>query len=127
MIDLRLDFFEKLKKLFPDAQEAYDDANRNSVEGDEILWVVVYMFVGGKIGENFDKIPNDKLNYLIDLIEGGASSEDENLSTAVLTGLLETMTDPLMKDREVWERAKKMLGKNSLQHMLAMNKFYVIE
>jgi hypothetical protein len=127
VIDLRLDFFERLKILFPEVQEAYDNATCDDIEGDEILWVVVYMFIGGKIGENFAQIPHEKIKPLIDLIEVGASSEDEDLSTAVLTGLLETMTDPLMKDREVWKQAQEILGENSLKHMLAMNAFYGID
>lgn len=127
MIDLRLDFFEKLKALFPQAQEAYEEATQDDVEGDELLWVIIYMFVGGKIGKEFINIPEHSLKPLFNLIEVGASSEDENLSTSALTGLLETMTDPLMKDREIWKQAQGILGENSLRHMLAMNKFYGIE
>lgn len=127
MTDLRVDFFEKLKALFPAAQDAYNDATKDDVEGDEILWVVVYMNVGAKIGEDFTQIPKHKLGPLISLIEDGTKSKDENLSTAVLTGLLETMTDPLMKNRDVWKKAQNMLGKNSVQHMLAMNEFYGIK
>jgi hypothetical protein len=127
VIDLRLEFFEKLKILFPASQIAYDDATSNDIEVDELLWVIVYMYIGRKIGEDFTQIPHEKIKPLIDLIEFGASSEDEDLSTAVLTGLLEAMTDPLMKDREVWKQAQEILGETSLQHMLAMNKFYGIE
>ena len=127
MIDLRIDFFEKLKTFFPKAQEAYDEATKNQLEGETILWIIVYMFIGGKIGEEYIQIPKENLKSLFDLIESGASSEDEDLSTAVLTGLLETMTDPLMKDREIWKQAQGILGENSLRHMLAMNKFYGIE
>ena len=127
MTDLRLDFFERLKTLFPEVQEAYDKATRDDIEGDEILWVVVYMFIGGKIGKDFTKIPDDRLKSLFDLIEEGASSENEDLGVAVCTGLLESMTDPLMKDREVWKQAQEVLGEVSLQHILGMNKFYGIE
>lgn len=127
MIDLRLDFFEELVHIFPQAQESYDEATQDDIEGDEILWVVIYMFIGRKIGENFIQIPSDKIKPLFDLIERGASSEDDDLGIAVCTGLLETMTTPLMKDRAIWEKAQKIVGKTSLEHMLGMNKFYGIE
>jgi hypothetical protein len=127
VIDIRLDFYNRLKILFPDAQDAYDEATEDQIEGERILWVIVYMFIGGKIGEDFTKIPKDRLKPLLDLIEEGASSENEDLGVAVCTGLLESMTDPLMKDREVWKQAQEILGETSLQHMLGMNKFYGIE
>jgi hypothetical protein len=127
VIDLRLDFFEKLKILFPKSQDAYDDATQDDIEGDEILWVIIYMFIGRKIGEDFSKIPDGKLKPLFELIEEGVSIENENLGVAICTGLLESMTDPLMKDREVWKQAQEILGEVSLQHILGMNKFYGIE
>jgi hypothetical protein len=127
VVEPRLKFFEELKILFPQAQDAYDDATENDIEGDELLWVVIYMYVGGKIGEDFNQISSDKLQLLLDLIERGATSENEDIRIAVCTGLLESMTDPLMKDRQVWNKAQSVLGKTSLQHMLGMNKFYGIQ
>ena len=104
---------------------AVKDVGRGVENGRQALYAAGA--IGGKIGEEYIQIPKENLKSLFDLIESGASSEDEDLSTAVLTGLLETMTDPLMEDREIWKQAQGILGENSLRHMLAMNKFYGIE
>jgi hypothetical protein len=127
MFDHRVNFLEKLTELYPAAQDIYDDWTKDDDEGSEILWVLIYGFIGREIGNSFEAFIENDAKQIFGLIEKGACSENEDLKAAVLTGLLESMTDPLMEDREVWKQAQEVLGENSLKHMLAMNTFYGIE
>jgi DNA-binding ferritin-like protein (Dps family) len=119
-------FINSLSLYFPQAKTLYDD-HLDDCEGEGILWTFLFSNIGKEIGWKYPHINNfDKLG-IINLIEEAVVSDDKNLGTAVCTGLLEAMTDSLMKDRNVWEHAQKELGTKSLEYMLGMNKFYGIE
>lgn len=126
MEDKREKFLRIIAEYFPESLSIYN-RHIEECEGEETLWILLYAQIGKSIGKNFYNIDKNVRTNLFHLIEQGASSEDENLGIAVCTGLLESMTDPLMKDREVWKQAQEILGETSLQHMLGMNKFYGIE
>lgn len=82
---------------------------------------VPFLFLCGEIGRtfinSFDLLSANEKTYIFTAIETGIRSEDEELSTAIATGLLEAMLINAEKNPLILSRVDALLGKESKRYL----------
>ncbi len=67
-------------------------------------------YLGGEIAKNFDAISSNEWATLSAMIEQGLASNDEDIGTAVATGLIEGMVHRAEAIDNLWPRIEASLG-----------------
>ena len=68
---------------------------------------------GNFIANNYYEFSELEREHIFAVIEEGFNSDDNELSTAIATGLIEAMDSAASKNPEKWMSIKKSLGHNS--------------
>lgn len=88
-------------------------------EPDEPPVTVLFSELGDRIFDEFDNLDVDEKCEIFQSIESALVSEEEPLSTAVATGLVEAMASKCFSQEERWKQVEKFLGESSLKHAKA--------
>lgn len=126
MNDKREVFLKDIEKIFPNSKNIYE-RHVEECDGEDILWIILFDDIGRNISDNFLKISDSDKIKLFSLIENQLSDDNLDLSTALYTGLIEGLVDESMRIENQWNKLQKFMGRKSLEHAHAMNKFYGIE
>lgn len=86
-------------------------------ETDEPPLIILLASIGRWIFINLDEI-NDK-NILFELIEEGITSDDEKLSNATATGMIEAIVNRSFSNESRWEEFENGLLSKSKEYALA--------
>lgn len=85
-------------------------------EPDEPPVTTMFAALGSRIADDFDSIETD-INWItFRLIEEAMAGDDNNLKTAVATGLLEAIIATAWRHEGLWSRISPMLGDMSRKH-----------
>lgn len=76
----------------------------------------LYSALGRQISDDFFSQESNVNDQIFFLIEAAMCSDDEELVTAVATGLIEAMAVHAASQEDKWKRIKMALGERSLQH-----------
>ncbi|MCO7246026.1 hypothetical protein [Halomonas sp. Mc5H-6] len=77
---------------------------------------ILFATIGVKFAEEYEERSLEINQKILRLVEEGVVSEDEELGTAVATGMVEAMVNNFLLDGIQWEKCKKQLGEQTLKH-----------
>lgn len=111
------EFLDRLARISPLIEEARSE----TIEywsPDEPPMTVAFAEIGHAIVDKIDALDSDAQQAAFQMIEEGISSDDEQLSTAVATGLIEAIVGR-SADRGSFPEFLAKLGQNSRFHAVA--------
>ena len=76
----------------------------------------LFAALGDRIAECFDSADVDTNRQMFLLIEDAMASGDQELVTAVATGLVEAMVTKAVRNENLWKRMSPLLGPLTLHH-----------
>lgn len=107
-------FLEQIAHASPSLEEAYREIRADwAPESPPIT--VAFGTVGGKLADAFDALDLPARTRVFDLIEEGMEADDEALSTAIATGLVEAFAAGAVR-RGSWNNIKGELRTLSRSH-----------
>lgn len=77
---------------------------------------ILFATLGIKFAEGYEGRDFEINQKILRLVEEGVISEDDELGTAVATGMVEAMVNNFLLDGTRWEKHKKELGEQTLRH-----------
>jgi hypothetical protein len=111
------ELLDRLSRLSPFIAEARNETI-DYWSPDEPPITVAFAEIGHAIVDKIDELDSDAQQAAFQMIEEGISSDDEQLSTAVATGLIEGIVGHASKLGSFQELLAK-LGQNSRSHAIA--------
>lgn len=90
---------------------------------DEPPSTILFGDLGQCVVEEFDSAGPSVNQRIFKLIEDGMASGEEQLATAVATGLIEAVVTYTDKDENLWRRVSSMFGERSRKHADAWRNF----
>lgn len=109
------DFAVAIARQSPTLQSAYNET-RSYWSPDQPPVTILFAALGDQIAEDFDRNGVDANEQLFGQIEAAMASGDEELVTAVATGLIEAVASKLAHDSEALQRVLTMFGELSRKH-----------
>lgn len=79
--------------------------------------------VGDAIADNLEALPDETREKIFASIEIGMASPDDDLSTAMATGLIEALISHSDGKAGLWEQIERLLGPDSKKYALAWRSF----
>lgn len=86
--------------------------------GSDIPKSLIFSKLGKGISDNFDNFLSSDRDHILNIIEQGMRSENDNLKTLIATGLLESLYLRASSNVMLGERVHEMLGEKSRQYLL---------
>ena len=112
------DFVIAIIRQSPALQSAYHEII-DYWRPDEPPVTILFAALGDQIAADFDKAGRGANRQIFGQIETAMASGDENLVTAVATGLIEAMVVHVAQDEDALGRMSSMFGDLSRKHALA--------
>ena len=113
-------FIEEVSLYYPPIKQVSDEFFDDWKDEPEPLPLIcLYSDIGDILFSDIDKIDFNICVIIFDIIEKGINSEDEYLSTAIATGLIEAMVNRSDEDENRWKQVEKFLGKESKEYAQA--------
>ncbi|WP_251881777.1 hypothetical protein [Achromobacter sp. Marseille-Q4954] len=99
------------------------NARNSAVEdwGEDVPVTVLFSILGKGIAENFAQLSSSSRSRIFHLIEEGMNSPDDELSTAVATGLLEALDNSISGNLEIKKNVYLELGPRSKKYLLDLS------
>lgn len=116
------EFIDALVGQSPALRSAYQETV-DYWQPDEPPVTTLFAALGVRIAETFDDVGMDRHRQTFRLIEAAMTSGDDQLVTAVATGLLEGMIGATEQQVGLWPRIAPMFGERSRQHAEAWLSF----
>lgn len=113
-----MDFAFAIAQRSPGLQSAYDEAF-DYWAPDQPPATILFAALGDEIAGVVGRCALNAQQELFSRIEGAMVSGDEELATAVATGLVESIVSALAKDETALHRALSMFGTQSRRHASA--------
>lgn len=85
--------------------------------------ILLFSIIGKNLANQFDMFNDAEGALLFQHIEDGMQSTDDELATAVATGLIESLVNASDGNDELWRRIEQKLGKESQKHAIAWRNF----
>ena len=76
----------------------------------------LYAALGEQIAEHFDGVDIDTNRKIFVLIEEAMENGDQELVTAVATGLIEALVTRAVRSESLWKRIALLIGPRTLHH-----------
>lgn len=120
------------KKWFLFASNLMQKYSQLKIDGGKVIqnWapndppeIILFAAFGRSIGNYFDSYHPDERKALFIFIEDGMTSDDEELSIAVATGLIEALVSVSDKKEGLWTKLEVELGPRSKAHAIAWRDF----
>lgn len=86
--------------------------------GEDIPMTVLFSILGKGMAENFAQLSPSSRSRIFHLIEEGMNSPDDELCTAVATGLLEALDNSISGNLEIKNNVYLELGPSSKKYLL---------
>lgn len=108
-------FLKLLLKLSNGVREEYQEVHAEWLPEEPPI-TILYAALGHRIAEEFSHADVAATHQIFSLIEEAMQSSNENLITAVATGLIEALVTRAVEIEGLWEQIKPLLGPRSLRH-----------
>ncbi|MBQ0746322.1 MAG: hypothetical protein KBT82_06635 [Marinobacter sp.] len=115
MKDSCREFIDALIQISTEMQAAYQETS-DYWSPDEPPVTTLFAALGDRIAENFQKEKADINHRIFQLIEAAMTSDDDNLVTAVATGLIEALIARVSQEEPMRRRILSVLGEQSRKH-----------
>ncbi|WP_330985920.1 MULTISPECIES: DUF7674 family protein [Enterobacterales] len=90
---------------------------------EEAPLILLFASIGKALANQFDELSDTERELLFQHVEDGMLSNDDDLATAVATGLVESIVNASNGNDELWRRIEKKLGSESQKHAIAWRNF----
>lgn len=77
---------------------------------------ILFAAVGKELARRFDSMENESKEIAFEFIEEGMNSNDNALTTAVATGIIEALISESSRHEGLWPRIELQLGSISKRH-----------
>ena len=108
-------FVELLAAASGGARAAYHEV-LDEWRPDEPPTTILFSALGNQIAEEFNCADTETNNRVFSLIEQAMQSNDQRLTTAVATGLIEALVNRAVQSTGLWNEMAPLLGPKSLHH-----------
>lgn len=108
-------FVELLAAASGGARAAYHEV-LDEWRPDEPPTTILFSALGNQIAEEFNCADTETNNRVFSLIEQAMQSNDQRLTTAVATGLIEALVNRAVQSAGLWNEMAPLLGPKSLHH-----------
>lgn len=112
---------DRLIMMLDKAGRSLFDGKLNLHEGQQLPFTLILADYGQYLVENLDNLGNAR--KIFNLIEEYAVSDNEVLSVAILTGLIEQLVNASDEESGKWDALVPLLGPTSLAHAQGWIKF----
>ncbi|EAZ4878610.1 hypothetical protein CBX33_21885 [Salmonella enterica] len=117
-----VDYVDKLSAFSDFISKTISSVNEYWVP-DEPPLIMLFSQIGKSLVTIFPELDYVKKELLFKYIEDGMTSNNEELATAVATGLVEAIVTSTDSNQHLWEEIEGLLGINSKEHALAWRNF----
>lgn len=110
--------------------DSYSDVISESIDSMKEYWapdeppiIMLSSHIGKALVKAFPKLDRTERELIFEHIENGMISANDELATAVATGLIEAMVTSTDDNQCLWEEVEKALRQKSKEHALAWKIF----
>lgn len=116
------DFLTEITSFSNSIKEEVDAVNKYWSPSEPPI-IMLFARVGRKLVSIYPELDDNAKKNIFQYIEYGITSDNDDLATAVATGLIEAMVTTTDDYPSLWKQFEKLLGKASKEHALAWRNF----
>lgn len=115
------EFVVKMLAAVPQLSKEYDETISDWIPNTPPILILLASLGRGLADLN---LTDDILKKVLEVIECGVKSENNILSTATTTGLLEAFYFRVENNQNIKQKVLELLGENSKKYIIALNEFH---
>lgn len=118
------EFVVKMLAAVPQLSKEYDETISDWIPNTPPILILLASLGRGLADLN---LTDDILKKVLEVIECGVKSENNILSTATTTGLLEAFYFRVENNQNIKQKVLELLGENSKKYIIALNEFHGVQ
>lgn len=118
------EFVVKMLVAVPQLSKEYDETISDWIPNTPPILILLASLGRGLADLN---LTDDILKKVLEVIEWGVKSENNILSTATTTGLLEAFYFRVENNQKIKQKVLELLGENSKKYIIALNEFHGVQ